>query len=123
MKYLSLIITSFFIFFLIGMKYENETHQGEMITIHTPGDIIYADLFNLQVCFEVSNDIHRFTDRHQLFEFLEKQSADQAQGMKEYQIELDFDTVRVYQFSRYVDCYIVQEPLSPLDEILSLDNR
>lgn len=44
--------------------------------------------------------------------------------IKEYQIELDFDTVRVYQYGRYVDCYIIEDnKLNQLDEILAIDNR
>lgn len=123
MKYLSLIIAAFFIFFIIGMRYENETRQGEYITVYTPIDIIYADLYNLQIYYEVSNDIHNFTDRKQLIDFLEQQSADQAQGMKEYQVELDFDTVTVYQYGRYVDCYVIGETLNQFDEICAIDNR
>lgn len=123
MKFFALIIACLFLSFLMGMKYEKDTHQGEIITVYTPVDIIYADLYNLQIVYEVCNDIHNFTDRQQLIDFLESQSADFAQGMQEYQIRLDFDTVNVFQYGKYIDCYIVGETLSPLDEILSLDNR
>ncbi len=41
----------------------------------------------------------------------------------EYQIELEFDTVLIYQDNRFVGSYIVTEPLSPIDSILGDDNR
>lgn len=123
MKNLALIVTSFFIFFLIGIKYERDRYQGEIISVYTPQDIIYADLYNLQIYYQSSDDIHNFSDRKELLDFLENQSAEQAQGMREYQIQIDFDTVSVYDHGRYVDCYITTEPLNQLDEILSMDNR
>lgn len=44
--------------------------------------------------------------------------------MKEYQVELDMDTVRVYQYGRYVDCYIIEDgKLNQFDEICAMDNR
>ena len=44
--------------------------------------------------------------------------------MKEYQVELDMDTVRVYQYGRYVDCYIIENgKLNQFDEICAIDNR
>ena len=44
--------------------------------------------------------------------------------MKEYQVELDMDTVRVFQYGRYVDCYIIEnDQLNEFDEICALDNR
>lgn len=42
---------------------------------------------------------------------------------KEYQVELDFDTVRVFQDGRYVDCYVIEGELNQFDEICALDNR
>lgn len=97
--------------------------EGEIITIHATTDIIYADLYNLQIYFERSNDIHNFQDRKQLFSFLEIKSKQLSREMKEYQVELDFDTVRVYDYGRYVDCYIIGKTLSQFDEICALDNR
>ena len=42
---------------------------------------------------------------------------------KEYQINLDFDTVEVYQDGRFVGSYIIGESLSPLDSICAYDNQ
>lgn len=41
----------------------------------------------------------------------------------EYQIELEFDTVLIYDDNRFVGRYIVTNPLSPIDSILADDNR
>lgn len=41
----------------------------------------------------------------------------------EYQIELEFDTVLIYDNNRFVGSYIVTTPLSPIDSILADDNR
>lgn len=43
--------------------------------------------------------------------------------MHEYQVEIDMDTVYVYDNGRYVDCYIIGETLNAFDEIMALDNR
>lgn len=124
MKYIALIISALLISFLLGIRYERETHQGEIHTSYNPLDIIFTDLYNLQVTFEMCDSIYNFTDRQQALDFAESMSAQLThEGMKEYQIQLDFDTVRVYKYGRYIDCYIVGDTLSPLDEILSLHNR
>lgn len=43
--------------------------------------------------------------------------------MHEYQIELNFDTVLVYQNSRFVGSYVLKEPISPIDSIFIYDNQ
>lgn len=43
--------------------------------------------------------------------------------MHEYQVEIDMDTVYVYQNGRYVDCYIVGDELNQFDEIMAIDNQ
>lgn len=43
--------------------------------------------------------------------------------MHEYQVEIDMDTVYVYQNGRYVDCYIIGDELNQFDEIMAIDNR
>lgn len=119
MKYISLIIACLFICFLIGIKYERDKGVG-LITVYTPIDIIFADLNSLKVDFEVSDEVHEFNTRQDMLDFVEQRSADNSQGMKEYQVQLDFDTVSVYQYGRYVDCYVIGETLNQFDEITSL---
>lgn len=41
----------------------------------------------------------------------------------EYQIVLDFDTVSIYDGSRFVGSYVIGDTLSPLDSICADDNR
>lgn len=43
--------------------------------------------------------------------------------MKEYQVELDMDTVRVFDNGRYVGCYIIEDELNAFDEICAMDSR
>lgn len=43
--------------------------------------------------------------------------------MHEYQLQIDFDTVSIYEQNRFVGSYVITDKLSQIDSILALDNQ
>lgn len=115
MKYFTLIIASLFL-----------ASCNEYITIYTPKEIIYYYPFTTTVTFETKQDKYHFMDTKSAAQFIETTTADHCNEAKkyqgEYQINLDFDTIRIYQYGRFVGQYIVKDKLNELDSILVMDN-